>query len=406
MAGGCRAACRKLRAAKRPKLRRRYMTNLEKALALHEEWRGKLSVESKVKVDSREALALAYTPGVAEPCKKIHENVENVYKYTMKGNTVAVVTDGTAVLGLGDIGPEAAMPVMEGKAVLFKEFAGVDAFPICLNTKDPDAIVETVKLLAPGFGGINLEDIAAPRCFEIERRLIEELDIPVFHDDQHGTAIVVLASLINALRVVGKTKEQARVVVNGAGSAGIAISRLLLAAGFADVILCDKVGILGPDTQGMNWAQKEMTQYTNKGGLQGTLADAMRGADIFVGVSAPGIVSQEMVASMNEKAILFAMANPVPEIMPDLAKQAGAAVVGTGRSDFPNQINNVLVFPGLFKGALAARTKITEAMKLEVAYALADLIPPEELSSDNVIPQPFDPRVPEAIAAAVMRLAK
>lgn len=382
------------------------MTNLEKALALHEEWRGKLSVESKVKVDSREALALAYTPGVAEPCKKIHENVENVYKYTMKGNTVAVVTDGTAVLGLGDIGPEAAMPVMEGKAVLFKEFAGVDAFPICLNTKDPDAIVETVKLLAPGFGGINLEDIAAPRCFEIERRLIEELDIPVFHDDQHGTAIVVLASLINALRVVGKTKEQARVVVNGAGSAGIAISRLLLAAGFADVILCDKVGILGPDTQGMNWAQKEMTQYTNKGGLQGTLADAMRGADIFVGVSAPGIVSQEMVASMNEKAILFAMANPVPEIMPDLAKQAGAAVVGTGRSDFPNQINNVLVFPGLFKGALAARTKITEAMKLEVAYALADLIPPEELSSDNVIPQPFDPRVPEAIAAAVMRLAK
>ncbi len=378
------------------------MTNLEEALRLHAEWKGKLSVESKVKVDSAEALALAYTPGVAEPCKKIHEDQEAAYTYTMKGNTVAVVTDGTAVLGLGDIGPKAALPVMEGKAVLFKEFAGIDAFPICLDTKDPDAIVETVKRIAPGFGGINLEDIAAPRCFEIERRLIKELDIPVFHDDQHGTAIVVLAALTNALTVTGKRKETVRVVVNGAGSAGIAIARLLLEAGFADVVLCDKAGILAPDTPGMNWAQKEMTALTNKTGLRGGLAEAMEGADIFVGVSAPDIVTPSMVASMRKNAIVFAMANPVPEIMPDLAKQAGAAVVGTGRSDFPNQINNVLVFPGLFKGALAARARITETMKLAAASALASLVPSEELSPERVIPQPFDPRVPAALADAVL----
>ena len=381
------------------------MTQLEKALALHEQWRGKLTIESKVKVDSREQLALAYTPGVAEPCKKIRDNRDDVYTYTMKGNTVAVVTDGTAVLGLGDIGPEAGLPVMEGKAVLFKEFAGVDAFPICLATRDTEEIIETVKRIAPGFGGINLEDIAAPRCFEIERRLAEELDIPVFHDDQHGTAIVVLAALINALRVTGKTKEAARVVVNGAGSAGIAISKLLLADGFADVTLCDRAGILEAGMAGINWAQEEMIPLTNPRGLKGGLADAMRGADVFVGVSAPGLVTAEMASSMNQDAICFAMANPVPEIMPDVAKAAGVRVVGTGRSDFPNQINNFLVFPGLFKGALKARTKITDAMKLRAAYAIADLIPEEELSEECIIAQPFDPRVPEAVAQAVMREA-
>lgn len=378
------------------------MTQLEKALALHEQWRGKLTIESKVKVDSREQLALAYTPGVAEPCKKIRDNKDDVYTYTMKGNTVAVVTDGTAVLGLGDIGPEAGLPVMEGKAVLFKEFAGVDAFPICLATKDTEEIIETVKRIAPGFGGINLEDIAAPRCFEIERRLTEELDIPVFHDDQHGTAIVVLAALINALRVTGKTKESVRVVVNGAGSAGIAISKLLLADGFADVTLCDRAGILEAGMPGINWAQEEMIPLTNPRGVKGGLADALRGADVFVGVSAPGIVTAEMASSMNQDAICFAMANPVPEIMPDVAKTAGVRIVGTGRSDFPNQINNVLVFPGLFKGALKARTKITNAMKLRAAYAIADLIPEEELSEECIIAQPFDPRVPDAVAQAIM----
>lgn len=381
------------------------MTPLEKALRLHEEWRGKLSVEAKMKVDSREALSMAYTPGVAEPCKKIHENREDVYKYTMKGNCVAVVTDGTAVLGLGDIGPEAAMPVMEGKAVLFKEFGGVDAFPICLDTKDPDQIVETVKRIAPGFGGINLEDISAPRCFEVERRLNEELNIPVFHDDQHGTAMVVLAALTNALRVVGKNKETARVVVNGAGAAGIAISKLLLADGFGDVLLCDKAGILQEETPGMNSVQKEMTKVTNRSGIRGTLADALRGADIFVGVSAPGIVTAEMVAAMNQDSIVFAMANPVPEIMPDLAKAGGARIVGTGRSDFPNQINNVLIFPGLFRGALAARCKITERIKLHVAHALANMIPASELSEENLIPYAFDPRVADTIAGAVVESA-
>ena len=382
------------------------MTQLEKALQLHEEWKGKLRVEAKMKVDSREALSMAYTPGVAEPCKKIHENPEDVYKYTMKGNFVAVVTDGTAVLGLGDIGPEAAMPVMEGKAVLFKEFGGVDAVPICLSTKDPEENIETVKRIAPTFGGINLEDISAPRCFEIEKRLREELDIPVFHDDQHGTAMVVLAALTNALRVVGKSRENARVVVNGAGAAGIAISKLLLADGFGDVVLCDKVGILQEETPGMNPVQAEMSRITNKEGLKGSLADALAGADIFVGVSAPNIVTQEMVASMNSDAIVFAMANPVPEIMPDVAKAGGARIVGTGRSDFPNQINNVLVFPGLFKGALAARCKITEEIKLGVAHVLANMIPAEELTEENLIPYAFDPRVADTIANEVIRIAK
>ncbi len=382
------------------------MTQLEKALQLHEEWKGKLRVEAKMKVDSREALSMAYTPGVAEPCKKIYENPEDVYKYTMKGNFVAVVTDGTAVLGLGDIGPEAAMPVMEGKAVLFKEFGGVDAVPICLSTKDPEEIIETVKRIAPTFGGINLEDISAPRCFEIEKRLREELDIPVFHDDQHGTAMVVLAALTNALRVVGKSRENARVVVNGAGAAGIAISKLLLADGFGDVVLCDKVGILQEETPGMNPVQAEMSRITNKEGLKGSLADALAGADIFVGVSAPNIVTQEMVASMNSDAIVFAMANPVPEIMPDVAKAGGARIVGTGRSDFPNQINNVLVFPGLFKGALAARCKITEEIKLGVAHVLANMIPAEELTEENLIPYAFDPRVADTIANEVIRIAK
>ena len=324
----------------------------------------------------------------------------------MKGNFVAVVTDGTAVLGLGDIGPEAAMPVMEGKAVLFKEFGGVDAVPICLSTKDPEEIIETVKRIAPTFGGINLEDISAPRCFEIEKRLREELDIPVFHDDQHGTAMVVLAALTNALRVVGKSREDARVVVNGAGAAGIAISKLLLADGFGDVVLCDKVGILQEETPGMNPVQAEMSRITNKEGLKGSLADALAGADIFVGVSAPNIVTQEMVASMNSDAIVFAMANPVPEIMPDVAKAGGARIVGTGRSDFPNQINNVLVFPGLFKGALAARCKITEEIKLGVAHVLANMIPAEELTEENLIPYAFDPRVADTIANEVIRIAK
>ncbi len=381
------------------------MTQLEEALRLHEEWRGKLEVAAKMKVDSREALSMAYTPGVAEPCKKIHENREDVYKYTMKGNFVAVVTDGTAVLGLGDIGPEAAMPVMEGKAVLFKEFGGVDAVPICLDTKDPEEIIETVKRIAPTFGGINLEDISAPRCFEIERRLRDELDIPVFHDDQHGTAMVVLAALTNALRVVGKNREEARVVVNGAGAAGIAISKLLLADGFGDVILCDKAGILQAGMPGMNPAQEEMSRITNKEGLSGSLADALRGADIFVGVSAPHIVTREMVSAMNKDGIVFAMANPVPEIMPEEAKAGGARVIGTGRSDFPNQINNVLVFPGLFKGALKARCKITEEIKLNVAHVLANLIPAEELSEENLIPYAFDPRVADAIANEVIRTA-
>ena len=374
----------------------------EKALMLHEQWNGKLEVVSKVPVKSREDLSIAYTPGVAEPCKAIAQDKEAAYKYTMKANTVAVVSDGSAVLGLGNIGPYAAMPVMEGKAVLFKEFGGVNAVPICLDTQDTEEIIKAVTYLAPAYGGINLEDISAPRCFEIEERLKEILDIPVFHDDQHGTAIVVLAGIINALKVVGKKKEDCRVVVNGAGSAGVAITRLLLTYGFPHITMCDKVGIVSKDTEGLNWMQKKMTEVTTLEQQTGTLADAMKDADIFVGVSAPGIVSAEMVASMNKDAILFAMANPVPEIMPDVAKAAGARVVGTGRSDFPNQVNNVVAFPGIFKGALEGRaTKITEEMKLAAANAIASLVPDDELSDDNIMPEAFNPKVAEVVAAAV-----
>ena len=374
----------------------------EKALMLHEQWNGKLEVVSKVPVKSREDLSIAYTPGVAEPCKVIAQDKEAAYKYTMKANTVAVVSDGSAVLGLGNIGPYAAMPVMEGKAVLFKEFGGVNAVPICLDTQDTEEIIKAVTYLAPAYGGINLEDISAPRCFEIEERLKEILDIPVFHDDQHGTAIVVLAGIINALKVVGKKKEDCRVVVNGAGSAGVAITRLLLTYGFPHITMCDKVGIVSKKTEGLNWMQQKMTEITNLEQQTGTLADAMKGADIFVGVSAPGIVSAEMVASMNKDAILFAMANPVPEIMPDAAKAAGARIVGTGRSDFPNQVNNVVAFPGIFKGALEGRaTKITEEMKLAAANAIASLVPDDELSDDNIMPEAFNPKVAEVVAAAV-----
>lgn len=378
------------------------MTINEKALKLHEEWNGKLEIVAKSPVKSREDLSLAYTPGVAEPCKVIAQDKEAAYKYTMKANTVAVVSDGSAVLGLGNIGPYAAMPVMEGKAVLFKEFGGVNAVPICLDTQDTEEIIKAVTYLAPGFGGINLEDISAPRCFEIEERLKEILDIPVFHDDQHGTAIVVLAGIINALKVVGKKKEDCRIVVNGAGSAGVAITRLLLTYGFHHITMCDKVGIVSKKTEGLNWMQQKMAELTNLEQQTGTLADAMKGADIFVGVSAPGIVTPEMVASMNRDAILFAMANPVPEIMPDIAKAAGAKVVGTGRSDFPNQVNNVVAFPGIFKGALEGRAaKITEEMKLAAANAIASLVPDEELNEDNIMPEAFNPRVAEVVAEAV-----
>ncbi len=378
------------------------MTNAEKALKLHEEWQGKLEIRSKAQVRSKEDLALAYTPGVAEPCKLIAEDKDLAYKYTIKSNTIAVVSDGSAVLGLGNIGPHAAMPVMEGKAVLFKEFGGVNAIPICLDTQDTEEIIKAVKVLAPGFGGINLEDISAPRCFEIEERLKEMLDIPVFHDDQHGTAIVVLAGIINGLKVVGKEKEACKVVVNGAGSAGIAITKLLLSYGFKNVTLCDKVGILNKKTEGLNWMQEKMMEVTNPDQLSGSLADALKGADIFVGVSAPGIVTKEMASQMNKDAIMFAMANPVPEIMPDLAKEAGVRVIGTGRSDFPNQVNNVLVFPGIFRGALEVRAKqITEEMKLAAAVALAGLVPDEELSDVNILPAAFDPRVADVISSAV-----
>ena len=378
------------------------MTLAEKALLMHEKWNGKLETIAKSKVNSREDLAIAYTPGVAEPCKVIAKDPEAAYKYTMKANTVAVVSDGSAVLGLGNIGPYAAMPVMEGKAVLFKEFGNVNAVPICLDTQDTEEIIKAVTYLAPGFGGINLEDISAPRCFEIEERLKELLDIPVFHDDQHGTAIVVLAGVINALKVVGKKKEDCRVVVNGAGSAGVAITKLLLTYGFPNIIMCDKVGIVSKDTEGLNWMQKKMTEVTNLENASGTLADALRGADIFVGVSAPNIVTPEMVSSMNKDAILFAMANPVPEIMPDVAKAAGAKVVGTGRSDFPNQVNNVIAFPGIFRGALEAHaTQITEEMKLAAAEALAALVSDEELNEDFIMPEAFDPRVAEVVSEAV-----
>ncbi|WP_077610551.1 NAD(P)-dependent malic enzyme [Clostridium sp. Marseille-P2415] len=383
------------------------MTTNEKALLLHKEWNGKLEIISKAKVNSREDLALAYTPGVAEPCKVIAQDPESAYQYTIKSNTIAVVSDGSAVLGLGNIGPLAAMPVMEGKAVLFKEFGGINAIPICLDTQDTEEIIKTVVNIAPAFGGINLEDISAPRCFEIEERLKKLLDIPVFHDDQHGTAIIVLAGIINALKVTGKKKEECRVVVNGAGSAGIAITKLLLTYGFPHITMCDRAGILAKGMEGLNWMQEKMMDVTNPEGKQGSLADAMKGADIFVGVSAPGIVSEEMVASMNSGAILFAMANPVPEIMPDLAKAAGARVIGTGRSDFPNQVNNVLVFPGIFKGALEGRASaITEEMKLTAAAAIAGLVPPSGLSEDNILPEAFDPRVAEVVSRAVRDLIR
>ena len=378
------------------------MTTNEKALLMHEKWNGKLETVSKTPVKTREDLAIAYTPGVAEPCKVIAQDKEAAYKYTMKANTVAVVSDGSAVLGLGNIGPYAAMPVMEGKAVLFKEFGNVNAVPICLDTQDTEEIIKAVTYLAPGSGGINLEDISAPRCFEIEERLKEILDIPVFHDDQHGTAIVVLAGVINALKVVGKKKEDCRVVVNGAGSAGVAITKLLLTYGFPNIIMCDKVGIVSKDTEGLNWMQKKMTEVTNLNNETGSLADALKGADIFIGVSAPNIVTPKMVASMNRDSILFAMANPIPEIMPDVAKAAGARVVGTGRSDFPNQVNNVVAFPGIFKGALEGRaTQITEEMKLAAAEAIAGLVPADKLSDDNIMPEAFDPQVAEVVANAV-----
>ncbi|RZS92361.1 NAD(P)-dependent malic enzyme [Cuneatibacter caecimuris] len=378
------------------------MTTNEKALMLHEQWNGKLETTAKAQVKTREDLALAYTPGVAEPCKVIAADPEAAYRYTIKANTVAVVSDGSAVLGLGNIGPLAAMPVMEGKAVLFREFGGVNAFPICLDTQDTEEIIETVVRIAPAFGGINLEDISAPRCFEIEEKLKARLDIPVFHDDQHGTAIVVLAGIINAVKVTGRRKETVKIVVNGAGSAGVAITKLLLTYGFRHVTMCDKPGILAKGMEGLNWMQEKMMEVTNLEGKRGTLSDAMKGADVFVGVSAPNIVTGEMVASMNKDAILFAMANPVPEIMPDLAKEAGAKVVGTGRSDFPNQVNNVLIFPGIFKGALEGRARaITEEMKLAAACAIAGLVPESELNEDNILPAAFDPRVAEAVSRAV-----
>lgn len=378
------------------------MTTNEKAMMMHKEWNGKIETVAKAPVKTREDLAIAYTPGVAEPCKAIHEDPELAYTYTMKANTIAVVSDGSAVLGLGNIGPHAAMPVMEGKAVLFKEFGGVNAVPICLDTQDTEEIIKAVTWLAPTFGGINLEDISAPRCFEIEQRLKATLNIPVFHDDQHGTAIVVLAGIINSLKVVNKKKEDCRIVINGAGSAGIAIAKLLLTYGFPYVTICDTTGIISKNRTNLNWIKKEMAEVTNLDGLDGTLADAMKGADIFVGVSAPGVVTAEMVKSMNRDAIIFALANPVPEIMPDVAKAAGAKVVGTGRSDFPNQVNNVVAFPGIFKGALEGRApQITEEMKLAAALAIASLVPDEELSEDNVMPEAFNPKVADLVAEAV-----
>ena len=379
------------------------MTNAEKALQLHEEWNGKFETTPKMKILTREDLALAYTPGVAEPCKVIAKDKEAAYKYTIKSNTIAVVSDGSAVLGLGNIGAHAAMPVMEGKAVLFKEFGNVNAVPICLDTQDTEEIIKTVVNIAPAFGGINLEDISAPRCFEIETRLKELLDIPVFHDDQHGTAIVVLAGIINGLKVTGKTKEDCQVVVNGAGSAGVAITKLLLTYGFKHVTMCDKSGILSKASEGLNWMQQSMMEVTNLENKTGSLADALRGADIFVGVSAPNIVTADMVKTMNKDAIIFAMANPVPEIMPDVAKAAGAKVVGTGRSDFPNQVNNVIAFPGIFKGALEGRARqITEDMKLAAALAIANLVPDDEVSDVNILPEAFDPRVADVVSKAVI----
>jgi len=379
----------------------------EEALKLHRENRGKIEVISTVSVKDSHDLAVAYTPGVAEPCKEIHKDKDKVYEYTRKWNTVAVVTDGTAVLGLGDIGPEAGLPVMEGKAILFKTFANVDAFPICLDTKDPDEIVKTVRYLQPSFGGINLEDISAPRCFEIERRLKEEMDIPVFHDDQHGTAIVVLAGVLNALKVVGKKLDEIHAVINGAGSAGISIGKLLMECGLKHLIYCDKNGAIYEGMENLTSAQEMMSKKTNRERKKGTLKDVIVGADLFIGVSVPKMLTAEMVSTMNKDAIVFAMANPVPEILPDEAKAGGARVVGTGRSDFPNQVNNVLVFPGIFRGALDCRaTEINEEMKIAAAHAIADLISDEELCEEYVLPKAFDPRVPAAVAKAVMAAAR
>lgn len=378
------------------------MDYYKESLKMHEEHRGKMEVASKVKVTNKDDLSTAYTPGVAEPCRKIHENPEDVYKYTNKSNTVAVISDGSAVLGLGNIGGLASIPVMDGKSLLFKEFAGIDAFPVCLETQDVDEIVNIAKNIAPTLGGINLEDIAAPRCFEIERKLQEQVDIPVFHDDQHGTAVVVTAAIMNALKITGKQWKNVKVVINGAGAAGTAIARMLLAAGAGDVIVCDKIGVLAKDDDRLNPAQEELARMTNQNLVRGTLADVMKGADVFVGVSAPRIVNEEMIASMAKDAIVFPMTNPEPEIMPDLAKKAGARIVGTGRSDFPNQINNVLAFPGIFKGALEARAKrITEDMKIAAARALADIITEDELCEEYIIPSAFHPGVADAVAEAV-----
>ena len=383
------------------------MTNAEKALQLHEEWKGKLNTTAKASVKTAEDLALAYTPGVAEPCKVIAKDPEAAYKYTIKSNTILVVSDGSAVLGLGNIGPKAAMPVMEGKAVLFKEFGGVNAVPICLDTQDTEEIIKAVTWLAPGYGGINLEDISAPRCFEIEERLKETLDIPVFHDDQHGTAIVVLAALINALKVVKKEAADCKVVVSGAGAAGVAITKLLLSYGFKNIILCNSKGVISKDAKNLNWMQEKMVALTNPENISGTMGDALAGADIFIGVSAPGIVTADMVRSMNKDAIIFAMANPVPEIMPDIAKEAGARIVGTGRSDFPNQVNNVVAFPGIFRGALEGRAKqITEEMKMAAAYAIAGLISEDELDEEHILPEAFHPQVADVVAKAVMAQIK
>lgn len=383
------------------------MTNAEKALQLHEEWKGKLNTTAKASVKTAEDLALAYTPGVAEPCKVIAEDPEAAYKYTIKSNTILVVSDGSAVLGLGNIGPKAAMPVMEGKAVLFKEFGGVNAVPICLDTQDTEEIIKAVTWLAPGYGGVNLEDISAPRCFEIEERLKETLDIPVFHDDQHGTAIVVLAALINALKVVKKEAKDCKVVVSGAGAAGVAITKLLLNYGFKNIILCNSKGVISKDAKNLNWMQEKMVALTNPENISGTMGDALVGADIFIGVSAPGIVTADMVRSMNKDSIIFAMANPVPEIMPDIAKEAGARIVGTGRSDFPNQVNNVVAFPGIFRGALEGRAKqITEEMKMAAAYAIAGLISEDELDEEHILPEAFHPQVADVVAKAVMAQIK
>lgn len=377
----------------------------EKAVFLHKQWNGKLETVAKAPVKTREDLAIAYTPGVAAPCNIIAEDKDAAYTYTLKANTVAVVSDGSAVLGLGNIGPEAAMPVMEGKCVLFKEFGNVNAFPICLSTQDTDEIVAAVKAIAPTFGGINLEDISAPRCFEIEERLKKELNIPVFHDDQHGTAIVVLAGIINSLKIIDKKKEDCRVVVSGAGAAGVAIAKLLLTYGFKHIIMCNSKGIISKDCPNLNWMQQQMTEITNLENRQGSLADALVGADIFIGVSAPGVVTAEMVESMNKDSIIFAMANPTPEIMPDIAKAAGARIVGTGRSDFPNQVNNVVAFPGIFKGALEGRApQITEDMKLAAAEALADLVSDDQLNEDFILPEAFDPRVAQVVSQAVKKL--